>query len=91
MRFVVRMAVRELRASWRRLAFFFVCVAIGGGIGAKAVMSINIFTLRQGQCTSPISKKQGNGQTDCSGQAFHREQHLYFSRYGVYVMKSDRS
>ena len=31
MRFVVRMAVRELRASWRRLAFFFVCVAIGVG------------------------------------------------------------
>lgn len=31
MRFVVRMAVRELRASWRRLAFFFVCVAVGVG------------------------------------------------------------
>jgi len=29
--FVVRMVVRELRASWRRLAFFFVCVAIGVG------------------------------------------------------------
>ena len=31
MRFVVRMAVRELRASWRRLVFFFVCVAVGVG------------------------------------------------------------
>ncbi|MBA2260052.1 MAG: ABC transporter permease [Acidobacteria bacterium] len=31
MRFVVRMTVRELRASWRRLVFFFVCVAIGVG------------------------------------------------------------
>ena len=29
MRFVVRMVGRELRASWRRLAFFFICVAVG--------------------------------------------------------------
>lgn len=29
MAFVVRMAYRELRTSWRRLAFFFVCVAVG--------------------------------------------------------------
>ncbi len=31
MMFVVRMAGRELRASWRRLVFFFVCVAVGVG------------------------------------------------------------
>ena len=29
MKFVFRMAVREMRASWRRLLFFFICVAIG--------------------------------------------------------------
>ena len=29
MRFVLTMAVRETRASWRRLLFFFVCIAIG--------------------------------------------------------------
>src|SRR5258706_2752997 len=29
MRFVLRMAVRETRSSWRRLLFFFVCIAIG--------------------------------------------------------------
>ena len=29
MRFVLRMAYRELRSSWRRLAFFFLCVAVG--------------------------------------------------------------
>src|SRR5512145_142057 len=29
MSFVVRMAVREIRASWRRLLFFFVCIAVG--------------------------------------------------------------
>ena len=30
MRFVLRMAVRETRASMRRLIFFFVCIIIGG-------------------------------------------------------------
>ena len=29
MRFILRMAARELRSSWRRVAFFFVCVAVG--------------------------------------------------------------
>jgi putative ABC transport system permease protein len=28
-RFVIRMAVRETRSSWRRLLFFFVCIAVG--------------------------------------------------------------
>ena len=33
MRFVVRMAARELRSSWRRLLLFFLCIAVGvGGI-----------------------------------------------------------
>jgi putative ABC transport system permease protein len=31
MGFVLRMAGREFRASWRRLVFFFVCVALGVG------------------------------------------------------------
>jgi len=31
MQFVVRMVGRELRSSWRRLVFFFICVAIGVG------------------------------------------------------------
>src|SRR5438105_4165695 len=29
MRFVFRMAARETRASWKRLLFFFVCIAVG--------------------------------------------------------------
>jgi putative ABC transport system permease protein len=29
MSFVVRMALREIRASWKRLLFFFVCIAVG--------------------------------------------------------------
>ena len=31
MRFVFRMARRELRSSWRRLLFFFLSIAIGVG------------------------------------------------------------
>lgn len=31
MKFVLRMAARELRASWRRLLFFFVSIAVGVG------------------------------------------------------------
>jgi putative ABC transport system permease protein len=31
MTFIVRMAMREVRASWRRLLFFFICIAIGVG------------------------------------------------------------
>src|SRR3989337_3371170 len=31
MTFVIRMAMREIRASWQRLLFFFVCIAIGVG------------------------------------------------------------
>jgi putative ABC transport system permease protein len=31
MKFVLLMAVREMRASWHRLLFFFICIAIGVG------------------------------------------------------------
>ena len=31
MRFVFQMAARELRSSWKRLLFFFICIAIGVG------------------------------------------------------------
>jgi putative ABC transport system permease protein len=31
MRFVLVMAAREMRASWKRLLFFFVCIAVGVG------------------------------------------------------------
>lgn len=45
MRFVLRMAYRELRASWRRLIFFFCCVAIGvGGIVALRSLVQNVRT-----------------------------------------------
>src|SRR5688500_5996712 len=31
MRFVALMAAREMRASWKRLLFFFICIAVGVG------------------------------------------------------------
>ncbi|MGB2714288.1 MAG: FtsX-like permease family protein [Vicinamibacterales bacterium] len=46
MTFVVRMVVRELRASWRRLLFFFVCVAIG--VGAIVALRSVIQSVRTG-------------------------------------------
>ncbi|MEO5897801.1 MAG: FtsX-like permease family protein [Vicinamibacterales bacterium] len=46
MRFVLRMTVRELRASWRRMVFFFVCVAIG--VGAIVALRSVIQTVRTG-------------------------------------------
>jgi putative ABC transport system permease protein len=44
--FVFRMAARELRAAWRRLLFFFVCVAIG--VGAIALLRSVIQNVREG-------------------------------------------
>jgi putative ABC transport system permease protein len=45
MTFVLRMAVRETRASWRRLLFFFLCIAIG--VGAIAALRSIIQNVRQ--------------------------------------------
>jgi putative ABC transport system permease protein len=46
MLFVLRMAGRELRASWRRLLFFFICVAIG--VGAIVALRSVIQSVRGG-------------------------------------------
>ena len=46
MTFVLRMVGRELRASWRRLLFFFVCVAIG--VAAIVAMRSVIQSVRAG-------------------------------------------
>jgi putative ABC transport system permease protein len=46
MSFVFRMSLREFRASWRRLLFFFLCVAIG--VGAIVALRSVIQSLRQG-------------------------------------------
>src|SRR5215207_764397 len=44
MNFVLLMALREIRSSWRRLIFFFVCVAIG--VGAIVMLRSVIQTVR---------------------------------------------
>ena len=46
MTFVLRMTIRELRASWKRLLFFFVCVAIG--VGAIVALRSVIQNVRAG-------------------------------------------
>ncbi len=46
MTFVLRMAARELRSAWKRLLFFFVCVAIG--VGAIVALRSIIQSLRSG-------------------------------------------
>ena len=46
MMFVVRMALREIRASWQRLLFFFVCIAVGVA-SIVAIRSV-IQSVRQG-------------------------------------------
>ena len=44
--FVLKMSVREFRASWRRLLFFFLCVAVG--VGAIVMLRSVIQSLRHG-------------------------------------------
>jgi putative ABC transport system permease protein len=44
--FPLRMAARELRSSWRRLLFFFLCVAVG--VGAIVALRSIIQSLRYG-------------------------------------------
>jgi len=46
MMFVLRMAVRETRASWRRLLFFFVCIAVG--VAAIVALRSVIQSVRDG-------------------------------------------
>ena len=45
MMFVTRMIARELRSSWRRLLFFFICIAIG--VGAIVALRSVIQSVRQ--------------------------------------------
>ena len=50
MRFVLRMAWRETRAVWRRLLFFYICVAVGvGAIVALRSIIQNVRTTLVGE------------------------------------------
>jgi putative ABC transport system permease protein len=56
MPFVIRMALRELRASWARLLFFFICVAIGvGSIVTLRSIIQNVRTALAGEARAIIA------------------------------------
>jgi putative ABC transport system permease protein len=44
--FILRMAAREVRASWQRLVFFFICIAVG--VGSIVVIRSVIQSVRRG-------------------------------------------
>jgi putative ABC transport system permease protein len=56
MTFIVRMAMREIRASWRRLLFFFICIAIGvGSIVALRSVIQSVRTALAGEARALLS------------------------------------
>ena len=55
MTFVLRMALREIRASWHRLLFFFLCIAIGvGSIVALRSVIQSVRTALSGEARSML-------------------------------------
>ena len=48
--FILRMALREIRASWQRLLFFFVCIAVG--VAAIVALRSVIQSVRDGTVTT---------------------------------------
>lgn len=64
MMFILRMARREIRASWRRLLFFFVCIALGvGSIVALRSIIRNFNTVISGDAQSILN---ADIQLDCT-------------------------
>ena len=56
MTFVLRMAARETRAAWRRLLFFFLCIAIGvGAIAALRSAIQNVRAVLTGQARTLLA------------------------------------
>src|SRR5687767_4460817 len=56
MTFIIRMALREIRASWRRLLFFFICIAIGvGSIVALRSVIQSVRTALAGEARALLS------------------------------------
>ena len=68
MRFALTMTFRELRASWRRLLFFTLCVALGVQAIVtlrSAVQSVNAYTRRESRAinSGDIAVRAGRGWT----------------------------
>ena len=56
MKFIWRMALRETRASWRRLLFFFLCIAVGvGTIASLRSIIQNVRSVMTGQARTLIA------------------------------------
>jgi putative ABC transport system permease protein len=56
MTFIIRMAAREIRAAWRRLLFFFICIAIGvGSIVALRSVIQNVRTALAGEARTLLA------------------------------------
>ena len=60
MTFVIRMTIRELRASWRRLLFFFVCVALG--VGAIVALRSVIQNVRESMVREAVGRNKPLGR-----------------------------
>jgi putative ABC transport system permease protein len=77
MRFVLRMALRETRASWQRLLFFFLCLALGvGAIVALRSVIQSVRAVVTGEARTLIAAdlllSTGQGWTEPAQRAFTR-------------------
>ena len=78
MKFILRMAYREIRASWHRLLFFFLCIAIGVG----SIVSLR--SIVQNVRASVSQQAQALMTADVqisSGNPFNNEAKAVFEKY----------
>jgi len=78
MKFILRMAYREIRASWHRLLFFFLCIAIGVGsiVSLRSIVqNIRASVSQQAQAllTADVQISSGN--------AFNNEAKAVLEKY----------
>ncbi|HEX4947374.1 MAG TPA: FtsX-like permease family protein [Blastocatellia bacterium] len=66
MKFILRMAYREIRASWHRLLFFFLCIAIGVGsiVSLRSIVQnvrASVSAQAQALMTADVQISSGSG------------------------------
>ena len=97
MSFVLRMALRETRAAWKRLLFFFVCLAIGVGaivairsvIGSvRGAMTGEARTLIGGDIVVPTGRGVRRGPRRARSTAGQRPRRARSQRVGGYATMS---
>jgi len=87
MTFIVAMALREIRASWRRLLFFFICIAVGVA-SIVAIRSV-IQSVRAG-LTAQAQEMTGGDIALRSNNAFTPRTPYEAIRAGVVLVPADR-